>query len=223
MSQLVYPILDIDTCRKLGLDPVTLPARWIDAGLTFFQLRFKNAAADEYLKLAERLRETYPSARLIANDYARIAHRSGLFSMVHVGQEDVSELEYLRSAGFPFGLSTHNLSQFKAALDLPLAYTALGPMRPTASKPGGRDPVVTGQDAAQCMDLAAEAVRNIVLIGGISKASIAEVAAPALARGFVPAAAFIQAALDPAEIAGILAFLESQPGRRAGLALQNII
>lgn len=229
MSQLVYPILDIDTCRKHGIDPERLPESWLDLGLSAFQLRWKKADPEDYLVLARRLKERFTGAALIANDYADLA-RQPLFALVHIGQEDqASELPVIQREKIRFGISTHSSVQMKSALALnPLpAYIALGPVRSTVSKPGGKDPVLSPDEleraldlyAAACASAHAESAPGLVLIGGIHAGNAEEIVAPISSRGFIPAVAVIQAAIQPGALADLLGRMQSFAGPRAGLSL----
>lgn len=221
MKQSIYPILDVDTCKKRGLDPLEIPGHWMDLGLNLFQLRWKGARESEYLALARRIQEAFPDAGLIANDFARIALRN--FLLVHVGQEDWrTEGDFLREGHVAFGISTHSPQQLKEALLLSPgpAYVALGPVRPTSSKPTGTDPVLSGEELEEAVAHYARTAPpcGLVLIGGIKADNLEGIVQPISERHkIVPAVALIQAALDPEELRRIHAILERLPGRRAGL------
>jgi thiamine-phosphate diphosphorylase len=221
MKQLVYPILDMDTCRHRGIEPQAVVFPWIELGLTAFQLRWKNAEEAAYLALARDLKKCWPSIFLIANDYARLV--PGNFSMVHVGQEDwPREKQFLSAARIPFGISTHNPEQMTAALEMvpAPAYIALGPVRQTASKPTGKDPVLSpaALDLAVRLYCERSPAAGLVLIGGINSGNAEEILAPICRQyGIVPAVALIQGALDRKELTGILEVVNGQSGRSAGL------
>jgi thiamine-phosphate pyrophosphorylase len=68
-------------------------------------------------------------------------------------------------------LSTHNELQFRAALEEPIDYIALGPIFATSSKLNP-DPLVGTAELAR---LAGSSARPVVAIGGISRVNAPEV------------------------------------------------
>lgn len=221
MSQLVYPILDMDTCRARGLNPEHVPEVWMELGLYAFQLRWKNARPAEYTDFARSLKKRFGKALLIANDYASLA-AGPPFAMVHVGQEDLAEqLPAIQKHSIPFGISTHNALQMKAALALRPApgYVALGPVRETSSKPGGTDPVLSQEELGEAVNsFQKSGAPALVLIGGIHAENVRDIIAPISERGLVPAVSVIQAALDPSGLAALLTLMQGFPGRSAGIS-----
>jgi thiamine-phosphate pyrophosphorylase len=136
-----------------------------DAGVRLIQYRGKQAASrDAYAicrRLAERLRGR---ARFIVNDRADIAAVCDAGG-VHVGQEDlgVEEARSICGADRWVGVSTHNIAQFRVALESSADYIAVGPIFPTASK-ANADPV-TGLEFIR--DARRLTSKPIVAIGGI--------------------------------------------------------
>lgn len=226
----VYPILDWDACAARGLDPGQVLETWQSLGVTLCQLRAKPLAESAYEDWAMLLRNRARAMRFVANDHASLAvRRTDLFWGLHIGQQD---LELLRrtdpdllafllagESGLRVGLSTHGAPQLERACRemAGLAYVALGPLFATGSKPGGIDPVL---DAAQlsaalvtwtafCRASGSEPP-PLVLIGGLGQATFEATVPPGFsaAFGFLPVPAVIAAALDPSELASMLAYAD---------------
>lgn len=138
-------------------------------------IQYRNKAASSRLLYGEcsRLIELLQRrSRFIVNDRADVAALCGADG-VHVGQEDIAA-EDARAMYGPerwVGVSTHNLRQFKSAIQTSADYIAVGPIFPTASKKNS-DPVV-GLDFVR--RVRALASKPIVAIGGITLENAAEV------------------------------------------------
>jgi thiamine-phosphate pyrophosphorylase len=167
----LYVILDAglmtgsieDTAQKL-----------IEAGVLALQYRNKKGCPRELLadasKLAEMVRPK--GVAFFVNDRPDIAYLAGA-SGVHVGQEDL-EVEQVRAvigATNWIGVSTHNETQFRAALETSADYIAVGPVFGTATKENP-DPVVGPGFIRQVRVLTK---KTIVAIGGITLERAAEV------------------------------------------------
>jgi|YelNatPaOPRAMG01_1025707.scaffolds.fasta_scaffold03201_7 thiamine-phosphate pyrophosphorylase len=122
---------------------------------------------------------------------------------VHLGQQDLpaAEARTLLGPGAIIGLSTHNLDQFRQALQLPVDYLALGPVHPTASK-DHPDPVVPVEVQEAVLK---ESPLPVVAIGGIHPQN----ARPLWERGFASLAVISCLSSDPA--AGWRALLSNRP------------
>lgn len=215
----IYPILDRRTFEEAQQDPHQLIRTWLALGLTAFQIRDKQATEASYLQFALEVKRSFPDARIIANDFAALAlANKSVFSALHLGQEDWVGLDahvredILRAcqAGFALGLSTHNLSQFRQAADLKLAYTAIGPVQATSSKPTGTDPVVSTSELEQILREGAAAKRQLVAIGGLNSGNLEKVLSRDRLSWFTerqPVPAVIQAALSKAELEAMLRIL----------------
>lgn len=135
--QKIYPILDLEICRRNALNPLEILRIWEDLGLRWFQLRIKNTTTAEYLEFARLIRGRFPDLKMIANDYLNCAlDGRDLFSGIHLGQEDFEALSkqelfrFLERMGagrrdrtvsegeFLCGISTHNLEQFCRSLQV---------------------------------------------------------------------------------------------------------
>ena len=88
------------------------------------------------------------------------------------------------------GFSTHNLEQFRMALEYPADYLSLGPVFPTGSKERP-DPVVPMDVQTTILK---DSTRPVVAIGGITPDNAAEL----YGRGFASLAAIGAFDRDPA-------------------------
>ena len=160
----IYPIID-STVPEDRIIPFA--EQFAAAGVRLIQLRLKTASAAAVCAQARALLSRLGplGVRLIVNDRPDIAAIIGAGG-VHVGQDDLP-VEAARQICGParwVGVSTHNLTQLRAA-DLTSAdYIAVGPVFPTASK-GNPDPVV----GVEFVRAARELTRKpLVAIGGIT-------------------------------------------------------
>jgi thiamine-phosphate pyrophosphorylase len=164
------------------LDATLLPISAIDcaqdlaaAGVRLMQYRHKYAPAGEMLKISKQLASTLnpQGITFIVNDRPDVAAMA-CASGVHVGQDDLG-VEATRSLVGEkiIGISTHNLGQFKKAVDSSADYIAVGPIFATSSKENP-DPVV-GTELIRNMRRITD--KPIVAIGGIKLENAAEVIA----------------------------------------------
>ncbi|MEY4167207.1 MAG: thiamine phosphate synthase [Blastocatellia bacterium] len=169
----LYAISD----RSLAnLSNVEIARQLIDGGARLIQLRDKEATAKE---LFDAAREILPltravGGRLIINDRVDVALTAEADG-VHLGQEDltVEEAREILGPDRIIGISTHNRSQFEAALRTSADYIAVGPVFATTSKENP-DPVV---GLEMLREVRALTDRPIVAIGGIDHSKAAEVLA----------------------------------------------
>jgi thiamine-phosphate pyrophosphorylase len=109
-------------------------------GVDVVQLREKGAPDAEVVSTGRWLREVCSEhgALLVVNDRADLALECGADG-VHVGQDDepVESVRRAVGASLLIGLSTHSPAQVDAACDDPAVdYLGVGPVYPTATKPG---------------------------------------------------------------------------------------
>jgi thiamine-phosphate pyrophosphorylase len=146
----------------------------LGAGVDVIQLRDKQAEAGPQLEAAATLRAAADrhGALLAVNDRADVALAAGA-DVLHLGQDDLPMAWARRvlGAGVLLGRSTHDLDQVRRAMTEPWDYLAVGPVWPTATKPG-RPPVGTGLVRAVA-GLAPAA--PWFAIGGIDEANLDEV------------------------------------------------
>jgi thiamine-phosphate pyrophosphorylase len=204
----------IDTAWLGARQAPTIARQLCDGGSDLIQLRAKGATADEVCRLAEQILPVLHRAGvgLVINDHWDIACKIGA-NFCHLGQEDffgagwtdssqllpAVERLGLRSglgAGkslIPLlGLSTNSPGQARRALAAHPAYIAIGPVYPTATKPGV---------APVTLDYVRWAAANIptpwFAIGGINLENIGEVLQAGATR--ICAVSAILNAPDPAE------------------------
>jgi thiamine-phosphate diphosphorylase len=170
-----YPIVDIETCKQYGHDPVGVSRACLRGGARWLQLRGKTISGSDFLILTDAVvaaaREH--DAVVIVNDRADIAAMAGA-SGVHVGQEDlaVDAVRGLLGPASLVGLSTHDEAQVNEALESSADYVAVGPIYGTATKETGY--------SARGLDLVRYASgrgKPVVAIGGITLERAAEVVA----------------------------------------------
>lgn len=136
-------------------------------GARFIQLRDKEAGGREMLEQAmaclKLTREA--GATLIINDRVDVALTAGADG-VHLGQDDLSVDEAREILGEDkiIGVSTHSIDQFRAALETPANYIAIGPVYPTITKenPAAVVGLNLVREARKLTD------RPLVAIGGIT-------------------------------------------------------
>lgn len=172
----LYAIADVDTCEKLGIDPLELALHWVSFGIHTIQLRAKSLPSGECLRLLHRFVEKLPpDTEVIANDRPDLAELAGCRG-VHVGQSDLSVAAVKRT--FPtlnVGVSTHDLDQLAQALTQGPSYVAYGPVFATASKRNA-EPCVGVEGLRVAYELARKVNVPLVAIGGIDADNIAQVA-----------------------------------------------
>jgi thiamine-phosphate pyrophosphorylase len=159
----VYAIVDSGLAGERALE---VSEELAETGVALIQYRDKTATPRRLFEtcaaLASRLRGR---ARFIVNDRADIAALCDAGG-VHVGQEDLSAEDARVMCGDRrwVGVSTHNLDQFRAALETSADYIAVGPVFATTTKKNP-DPVV----GLEFVERARAMTRKpIVAIGGIT-------------------------------------------------------
>src|SRR6185436_2336564 len=117
-------------------------------GADIIQLRAKHSSLDELENMALRVRHVTDGAGvgLVINDHLPVA-RKVRADFCHLGQEDFFDAgnthtsQLLKQEGVEgnqlrIGLSTHSRDQAKSAENAGAAYVGVGPVFPTATKPG---------------------------------------------------------------------------------------
>lgn len=165
------------------LDATLIPVRetacaqmLAESGVRLLQYRDKRAPAREQLRISRELAQFLCSVGVafIVNDRPDVAHLAGA-SGVHLGQEDlgVEEARTLVGRTKWVGISTHDLEQFRSAIETSADYIAVGPVFATQTKERA-DPVVGTELIRQVRGLTD---RPIVAIGGITLERAGEVLA----------------------------------------------
>jgi len=173
MDPSLYVVLD--RAAAGGRDLVDLLDAALAGGSRLIQLREKEWPSGRVLPLAERLRARCAAAgaTFIVNDRVDLAVAAGADG-VHVGQDDLPAraVRPLLRAGMILGVSTHSVSQARAAQADGADYIAVGSMFPTRSK---AEFELVGTDLLR--KLRGEIRVPLVGIGGITHANVGEVIA----------------------------------------------
>jgi len=126
-------------CTPIRPDLAAFADAVLGAGVDVVQLRDKQAEAVPLLEAAAVLREAADrhGALLAVNDRADVALAAGA-DVLHLGQEDLPRAwaERILGQGVLLGRSTHDLEQAGRAVAEGWDYFAVGPVYPTATKPG---------------------------------------------------------------------------------------
>lgn len=140
----LYLVTDSVMCQRLGLIETVCKA--IEGGVSFVQLRDKQANDDQLYKIACELKEAIAGrVPLIINDSVTIAKKARLDG-AHIGQGDlsVSEARQILGPEAWLGLSINTLAQLEHAHNnhLPeLDYFGLGPVFATSTKLDHASPI----------------------------------------------------------------------------------
>lgn len=175
----------VDTAYLRGRDAAIVAQQLCDGGSDLVQLRAKNSAPEEILRLAQTLLPITEAAGvgLVINDYPEIARQVGA-PICHLGQEDFFDAGHTHVAQVStphsplrFGLSTHAPDQALRAVLAQPDYIAIGPIFATPTKPG-RLPVT--------LDYVRWAAANITIpwfaIGGVTLQTVEDVLAAGATR-----------------------------------------
>jgi thiamine-phosphate pyrophosphorylase len=164
----LYPILDLDALARAELSLADAAHALYDAGVRWVQYRDKRASDAEMVERMRMLREIFPADEmvLLVNDRVHLCGAAEADG-VHIGQDDMEPAEARRALGRGrlLGVSTHNVTQLRAALKTGAPdYVAIGPVFATASKENP-DPVV-GIDGVKAARVLTRL--PLVAIGGIT-------------------------------------------------------
>jgi thiamine-phosphate pyrophosphorylase len=159
-----------------GPDAIARAGAAIADGARVVQVRVKDAPAGDVLEIARRvIALARPTGTLVlVNDRADLALLSGADG-VHVGDEDLPPAEARRLVGpdLLVGRTCRTLAEAEAALAAGADHVGFGPIFGTRSKAL----TVAPRGLAPLREVAARLHAPVVAIGGITAATIAEVAA----------------------------------------------
>lgn len=121
--------------------PIVPDVGWLERivplGVTFVQLRIKDASAADVAAQAKRANAFCKEhgCTLVLNDYWEAALDAGV-GFIHLGQDDLrdADLEAIKLAGIKLGISTHDIVELDNALAAEPDYVALGPIYETKLK-----------------------------------------------------------------------------------------
>lgn len=130
----LYPVTSAEHSRGRSSEEIIRAV--LRAGCRIVQLREKNLSRGEYYRLALRARRLCHRCLLICNDHLDVALAVGADG-VHLGQQDLP-LEAARRLApqLLIGVSTHSLGEALAAQKGGADYVNIGPIFPTATRPG---------------------------------------------------------------------------------------
>jgi thiamine-phosphate pyrophosphorylase len=200
----LYLLIGTDFCPAEKMPD--LARQLLEAGVDCLQLREKHLGDKEFLRLAEKLAGVCREMKklFIVNDRPDIALAVGADG-VHVGQDDLP-IDTVRQILPPdriIGISTHNLTQLQAAMEVNPGYIAVGPAFDTATKP--HEPTAGLEFIGQAITQLREAGLPEVVIGGITLENLPRLIALGVQRIAVCSA--ILAAENPIQAAGNFASL----------------
>lgn len=131
----LYLVTDARLCQPYGLERTVVEA--VEGGVSFVQLRDKQASDADMIKQAKRLKVALAGSGvpLVINDRLVVALESGAEGL-HVGQSDTAVQQARTAMGTDaiIGLSINTLAQLQAAPVELLDYVGLGPVFATQSK-----------------------------------------------------------------------------------------
>jgi len=159
------PVVGYEACAQAA----------VNCGVPFVQLRMKNAARDEIVSNAWKVREVTrgTDSLFIVNDDVTIAKEVDAAG-VHLGQKDMPIAEARKIWNTPgkiFGLSTHSEEQAEAAIAQKPDYIGIGPVFPTPTK-AIADPDLGVERAGA---IAKATPLPHVVLGGIDESNLAEI------------------------------------------------
>lgn len=185
-SMLLYAVTDRAWLQGRSLADCVREA--IEGGVTFVQLREKNAGHDEAALLARELKAVCAEAGVpfVIDDDVALAAEVGADG-VHVGQSDMACAEARRILGGQaiVGVSAQTVDEALAAQAAGANYLGVGALHPTPTKPDAVD--VTMDELRRICDAVSIPV---VGIGGVDAASAHELAGSGVAGGAVVSAIF---------------------------------
>jgi thiamine-phosphate pyrophosphorylase len=173
----LYPIVDLSTCARHGLDPIDVARAILPACPPVLQLRAKRATPRETLALLRKLVALTRGSQtlLFANDRPDLALMAGCDG-VHLGQDD-APIEAVRALApnLRVGLSSHTQVELELALQHAPDYVAYGPVFATSTKSDAEAPVgIDGLRAAH--RIATGKGIPLVAIGGLTLDAMPNVA-----------------------------------------------
>lgn len=163
-----------DPSRTQGRPLSSILQELLMGGAKIIQLRAKEMAANEFLKLASEIRQLSRAASslFIVNDRVDIA-LAAQADGVHLGQEDLplDVARKLMGKEKIIGLSTHDLAQAQEAERGGADYIGFGPIFGTSTKETGYSP----RGLAMLKEIRQAVKIPIVAIGGITEDNVSQV------------------------------------------------
>ena len=174
----LYPIADVETLARKGLELRTFVREVLAGGAKILQLRDKQGSPEEVLQHAATVAEVLVGSAClpVMNDRADLALLAGWHSG-QGGHLDLPPDAVRRVLGKPasgpslIGVSTHSEEQVRAANTDTADYLAIGPVFATGTKQDA-EPVVGLDGVRRVRRLTA---KPLVAIGGITRENAASV------------------------------------------------
>ncbi|WP_429945454.1 thiamine phosphate synthase [Leptospira stimsonii] len=173
----LYPILDLDFCKKKNLNFFEVPKLWMEYRdlVPWIQIRAKNVRSEELNSLVKTLLDKYPSIPWILNDDWKEAIRLNCFG-AHLGKEDYEALKdeekiSLRESKLFLGTSSHTVEEVNSLDSSLWNYTGLGPIFSTENKYDAKSAIGTDVLA----NLSGSATTPVTLIGGIQVSNLDQI------------------------------------------------
>lgn len=202
----LYGILDLDYVTPA--DAPRMAERLISGGVGILQLRAKKSRPDDLADLARELAGVCRKSGIpfVINDHVALAAEVGSDG-VHLGQDDtaVEEARAILGPRAIIGLSTHDLSQARRAMDRPVDYIGFGPLFATQTKPD-----YTPIGLSEIREVHAFSRIPVFCIGGIKRENL-RVVTEAGARRVVIVSGLLQADDPTAYARDCLGLLEEKP------------
>lgn len=166
----LYPIADIETLARRGLELRSFIRSLVEGGAEIVQLRDKCGTPQQVLEHARMVSAAIAGGNCVPvmNDRADLALLAG-WCAVHVGHRDMPPDAVRRvfgaAVGAMVGVSTHTEEQVAAADASTADYIAVGPVFRTGSK-ADAEPVIGLEGVRRARALTK---KPIVAIGGITR------------------------------------------------------
>jgi thiamine-phosphate diphosphorylase len=173
-----YPIVDVEACASIGLDPRAHAERCMRYAPKWIQLRAKPGPDATHLAIAMAMNALCKGAEtsFVVNDRVALAIDVGA-TFIHLGQGDARPADASRIAPRArFGLSTHTREELALALLEAPPYVAYGPVFSTRSKLDA-SPAVGVEGLRHAHAMARAASIPLVAIGGIDASRLVAVRA----------------------------------------------
>ncbi len=130
--------MDVDICTAIGGDIIEIARQTILGGADILQLRAKNSAQREILKIGRAIKTLAQKTKVacVLNDRPELIKTTGADG-VHLGQEDLALEDARKMLGENkiIGVSAHSVEQARRAEAEGADYVAIGPIFATALKP----------------------------------------------------------------------------------------
>lgn len=164
-------VTDSDMAKKSGKDLKEIVSQAIEGGCTMIQIREKYKSKDEFLKIAQEMKELCKDrVTLIINDNCQIASEIN-GDGVHIGQDDGSPIDVRNHIGSDkiLGITVGNLNELKNALKDGADYLGTDAIFETSTKPGKY------MGLTKLKEICENSTVPVIGIGGINESNVSQV------------------------------------------------